>query len=130
MDKNMQQNADGVKHMNSSNFEQGEIITAPIQFSNLVEIKLRPALIISPKKYNNQSDDIIVLKITSKGKDYPFDVELYPKDIENGELYSESVIQTDFPVVLEKQQVVKRIGKITKEKLKEVKEKMCELYEL
>ena len=116
--------------MNSSNFEQGEIITAPIQFSNLVEIKLRPALIISPKKYNNQSNDIIVLKITSKGKDYPFDVELCPKDIENGELYSESVIQTDFPVVLEKQQVVKRIGKITKKKLEEVKQKISELYEL
>jgi mRNA interferase MazF len=116
--------------MNSSNFEQGEIITAPIPFSNLVEVKLRPALIISPKKYNNQSDDIIILKITSKGKNYPFDIDLFPSDIENGELHAESVIQTDFPVVIEKHQIAKRIGKITKSKLNEVKEKISELYEI
>jgi len=116
--------------MNYSNFEQGEIITAPIPFSNLVEVKLRPALIISPKKYNNKSDDIIILKITSKGKDYPYDVNLHANDIEDGELHAESVIQADFPVVIETQQIVKRIGKISKEKLKEVKNKICELYEL
>ena len=115
---------------NYSNFEQGEIITAPIPFSNLIEVKLRPALIISPKKYNNKSDDIIILKITSKGKDYPYDINLYADDIEDGELHAESVIQADFPVVIETQQIVKRIGKISKEKLKEVKNKICELYEL
>jgi mRNA interferase MazF len=116
--------------MSSSNFEQGEIITAPIPFSNQVEVKLRPALVISPKKYNNKSEDIIVLKITSKGKDYPYDINLYKKDLKKGELYSESVIQVDFPVVIEIQSVVTSIGKISENKLLEVKQKLSELYEL
>jgi len=116
--------------MNSSNFDQGEIIVAPIPFSNLVQVKLRPALIISPKKYNNKSEDVIVLKITSKGNEYPFDINLYTKDLEVGELNLESVIQADFPVVIEKQSIVKSIAKINSKKLGEVKQKICELYEL
>ena len=116
--------------MNSSNFEQGEIIIAPIPFSNLVQVKLRPALIISTKKYNNKAEDIIVLKITSKGKDYPFDIGLHITDLDKGELNAESVIQADFPVVIEKQSIVKNIGKINKTKLQEIKQKISELYEL
>ncbi|HNV01571.1 MAG TPA: type II toxin-antitoxin system PemK/MazF family toxin [archaeon] len=116
--------------MSSSNFNQGEIIIAPIPFSNLVQAKLRPALVISSKKYNNKSEDIIVLKITSKGNEYPFDIALKTKDLDLGELNSESIIQADFPVVLEKQSIIKSIAKINQKKLEEVKQKICELYEL
>ncbi len=65
--------------MNSLSFEQGEIVVAPIPFSSQFSAKIRPALVISKKAYNNKSEDIIVLKVTSKGKDYPFDVELLQK---------------------------------------------------
>jgi mRNA interferase MazF len=116
--------------MNSSSFEQGEIIVAPIPFSNQFSAKIRPALIISKKEYNNKTEDIIVLKITSKGKDYPFDIELKEKDLIAGKLTCESVIQADFPVVIEKRSITQSIGKISVQKLKEVKQKIKELYEL
>ncbi|MFH1588206.1 MAG: type II toxin-antitoxin system PemK/MazF family toxin [Candidatus Diapherotrites archaeon] len=116
--------------MSSSSFEQGEIVIAPIPFSNLIEAKIRPALIISNREYNKSSEDIIVLKITSKVKDYPFDIELNEKDISEGTLKEESVIQTDFPVVIEKRSIAKPVGKITKQKLNEVKEKIKELYSI
>ena len=71
-----------------------------------------------------------MLKITSKGNDYPFDVELKEKDLSSGKLKHESVIQADFPVVIEKRSVSEKIGKISSQKLKEVKQKIKELYEL
>ena len=114
--------------MSSSSFEQGEIVVAPIPFSSQVSAKLRPALVISKKTYNNKSEDVIVLKVTSKGKDYPFDVELSVNDFLSGKLKHESVVQADFPVVIEKQSVSKKIGKISNQKLKEVKQKIKELY--
>jgi mRNA interferase MazF len=116
--------------MNSLSFEQGEIVVAPIPFSSQVSAKIRPALVISKKEYNNKSEDIIVLKITSKGKDYPFDVELAEKDLDSGKLKYESVIQVDFPVVIEKRSVSQGIGKVSSQKLKEAKQKIKELYEL
>ncbi|MDO8538408.1 MAG: type II toxin-antitoxin system PemK/MazF family toxin [archaeon] len=116
--------------MNSSNFEQGEIVVAPIPFSNNISAKIRPALVISTKEYNKKSDDIIVLKITSKSKDYPFDVQLLEKDFSSGKLKQESVIQADFPVVIEKQSINQSLGKISDKKLLEVKQRIRELYQL
>jgi len=116
--------------MNCSSFEQGEIVVAPIPFSSQFSAKIRPALIISKKEYNSKTGDIIVLKITSKGKDYPFDIELKEKDLTAGKLTYESVIQADFPVVIEKRSVAQSIGKISNQKLKEVKQKIKELYGL
>ena len=116
--------------MNSSSFEQGAIVIAPIPFSTYSTGKIRPALVISKKGYNNKSEDIIALKITSKGKDYPFDVELLEKDLSFGKLRYESVIQADFPVVIEKRSVSQNIGEISSQKLKEVKQKIKELYGL
>lgn len=126
----MQLKEDGAKRMNSSSFEQGEIVVAPIPFSSQFSAKVRPALVISKKAYNDKSEDIIVLKVTSKGKNYPFDVELSAKDLAAGKLKHESVIQADFPVVIEKQSISQEIGKISAQKLKEVKQKIKELYGL
>ncbi len=111
--------------MNYSNFEIGEIILAPIPFSNLVQVKLRPALVIA-----NKTEDLIVLKITTKGGEYPFDVLLTQKDLSKGIITQESVIQVDFPVVLEKQSIERTIGKINNKKLLEIKQKIIQLYEL
>lgn len=116
--------------MNSSSFEQGEIVVVPIPFSSQFSAKIRPALVISKKEYNNKSEDVIVLKITSKGKNYPFDIELREKDLSSGKLKHESVIQADFPVVVKKKSASQKIGRISNPKLKEVKQKLKELYEI
>lgn len=72
----------------------------------------------------------MILKITSKGGAYPFDVAITPNDLELGQLKYESIIQTDFPVVIEKRSVVQTIGKLSSEKLTRVKQKIREFYEL
>jgi mRNA interferase MazF len=116
--------------MNSSNFEQGDLVVAHIMFSEQVGVKRRPALVISNSKFNKESDDLILLKITSKGSKTRYDVRLTPKDLEKGKLKTESQIMTDNPVTAYKKLIESKIGKISNQKLKEVKQKIRGLYGL
>ena len=84
--------------MNSSNFEQGNIVIAQILFSEQIGLKTRPALVMSNTKYNKNSEDIILLKITSQSKKTKFDIELNNKDLEKGELTKTSMIMADNPI--------------------------------
>ncbi|MCX6801851.1 MAG: type II toxin-antitoxin system PemK/MazF family toxin [Candidatus Diapherotrites archaeon] len=115
---------------NSSSFEQGNIVVADILYSQQVGCKRRPVLIISNSDFNRQSADIIVLSISSTPARAKYDVELENKDLEKGELRTESKILADFPTTIEKAVVSQEIGKISKQKLNEVKQKLKELYEL
>ncbi len=116
--------------MNSSSFKQGEIVVAQILYSEQIGIKTRPALVISNSRFNENSDDLILLKITSKSKRTGYDVQLTNKDVEEGELRAESQIMVDNPVTTYKEMIQTKIGKISAQKLKEVKQKIKELYEL
>ncbi len=125
---------DGLKRdlmqKNFLNFEQGDIVIALMPFAEQVGSKRRPALVISNSAYNKKSEDLILLKITSQSKKADFDVALLPSDLEEGKLKFESQIMVDNPVTTYKELVESKIGKISKPKLKEVKQKIKELYEL
>ena len=53
-------------------YKQGDILLIPIPFSNLTASKKRPVLVLSNSKYNDKTEDIIVIAITSnlQSKDY------------------------------------------------------------
>ena len=56
----------------------------------------RPALIISPKIYNKKTSLCICLPITSKIKNYPFEISL-PKDVAiDGVILSDQIKSLDF----------------------------------
>ena len=57
--------------------DRGDIVW--IDFSPHVgreQAERRPAIVLSPAKYNKQSELILVCPITSKRKGYPFEVEI------------------------------------------------------
>ncbi len=116
--------------MNYSNFERGDIIIAQILFSEQIGVKTRPALVISNTKYNKNSEDLILLKITSKSNKTNYDIPLTNKDLEEGELIKESTIMVDNPVTAYREIISQKIGKINKQKLKQIKDKIKELYEI
>ena len=113
-----------------SSFEQGSIVVADVLFSEQVGVKRRPVLVISNSLFNKNSDDIIVLKITSAGKKTKFDVVLNDEDLEKGTLKTKSFIMVDFPVAIHKSMISQTIGKISKQKLLEVKQKTKALYQI
>ena len=116
--------------MSSLNFEQGDIVIAELLYSEQIGLKLRPALVISNTNYNTKSDDIILLKITSKEKKTKYDINLTAENMIIGKLKYKSQIMIDNPVTTYKGVIQTKIGKINQIKLKEVKQKMRELYEL
>ena len=115
---------------NSSSFEQGDIVIATLLFAEQIGAKRRPALVISNAEFNKKSDGLILLKITSQAKKTQYDVQITQKDLEKGELKTESQIMVDNPVTTYKQLIEQNIGKITSQKIREVKQKIKELYEL
>ncbi len=116
--------------MNSLSFEQGDVVVASILFSEQIGIKRRPALVISNSRFNKYSEDIVLLKISSKGPKTEYDVLLSQSDFEEGKLKVESKIMVDNPVTAYKRLIESKIGRISPQKLKEVKQKIKELFEL
>ena len=57
-------------------------------------------------------------------------IALIEEDMQIGKLKQESTIMVDNPVTTYKGMIQTKAGKITKEKLNQVKEKMAELYEI
>ena len=120
----------GKMQKNSSSFEQGDILIADIAYSQQFGFKRRPVLVISNTNYNRSTADLIVASISSTQPNSKYDLKLSNSDLAEGELRTESKIIVDFPTTIEKTLIPQKIGKISEQKLKEVKEKLKELYEL
>lgn len=74
----------------------------------------RPALVLSPKKYNHKSGLVLVCPITSHVKGYPFEVPITHTKI-NGAILTDQVRSVDW-----KARKAKRIGTCDADVLKEV----------
>ena len=71
----------------------------------------------------------MALKVTSaKESPFPYNVDFSQNDLILGLIKKESTIMADFPMTLEKSQIIEVIARISKGKLLEVKKKMRELY--
>lgn len=78
---------------------------------------VRPALVLSPKAYNQKTGLMIVCPITSQIKEYPFEVVITGKKI-TGVVLSDQIRTVDWT-----QRQVKFIEKTTSKLLNEVNEK-------
>ena len=115
---------------NSLSFEQGDIVVADIVYSQQFGFKRRPVLVVSNDEYNLTSFDIIVVSISSTEPRSDYEIKLAKADVAEGELRAESKIVVDFASTIEKHLVKQKIGRISDRKMREVKQKMKELYAL
>jgi len=104
------------------NVKQGEIILIKFPFSNHAEFKIRPALVISNKGFNN-SNDIIILGVSSQKGNGKFSVMLEDKDLAGGEMLKQSFVKCNAVLVVEKSLVIKTVAVVNDKKLKEVLQK-------
>lgn len=102
--------------------QQGDIILVRFPFSNLSQFKIRPALIVSNDEFNKTSD-VWVCAVTSKKKDHCITLK---SSLEEGKFEKESFAKTNAIATIEKDIVLKKIGKIKKEKTSEIIEKIIE----
>ncbi|WP_243137086.1 type II toxin-antitoxin system PemK/MazF family toxin [Heliorestis convoluta] len=104
--------------------KQGDIVLIPVPFSDLTSSKQRPVLIISNDDYNQITDDVLVVAITSKLKDLDYSVLIEQKDLDEGALKVLSAVRADKVYTLSKRIIRKRFGKVNTEVLKSVRTKI------
>jgi len=96
--------------------EQKDLLLVPFPFSDQSGRKVRPVIVISNNRFNVSSEDMIVVGVTSNvSKDF-YTLELNNKDLEEGKLFDQCCIKAENILKIDRQLMIKKIGKITKEK--------------
>jgi len=110
-------------------FKQRDIILIPIPFTDLASQKKRPAIVISSDKYNDTSEDIIDVALTSNVKQQDFTIVITSEDLEDGKLKTTSMIRVDKIYTLNKSIVLKQFGRIKSSVLAKIKTTLLKLIE-
>lgn len=87
------------------------------------QAKVRPAIVVSPKKYNQKTNLALMCPITSVVKGYPFEVEVKDKKV-SGVVLADHVRSLDWKV-----RNVKYITKAKAKAITEVQNKLLLLVE-
>jgi len=101
---------------------QKQIVLVPFPFSDQSGSKRRPALIISNDKFNG-NNDVIACAITSNISDDEYSVKINPEDWKDG-MYSESCVKAATILTIDKDIVIKPIGRLSSERFKDVLAKL------
>jgi mRNA interferase MazF len=92
--------------------KQREMVLIPIPFSDLKSKKRRPVIVISNEGYNQKTEDVVVVAVTSKIEEKDYTLLITQDDMEVGNLPKDSMIRVDKIYSLSQLIVVKRFGKI------------------
>jgi mRNA interferase MazF len=104
--------------------KKGDIILVPFPFTDLTEIKIRPALILISNEL-----DITVSFITSQIKwQEPNDLRIEPSEL-NG-LKKSSLIRLGKLATIEKKLVIGKLGILMDSELKRVNQELVKLFDL
>jgi mRNA interferase MazF len=101
---------------------KGEVVVIPFPFSDLSNVKNRPAMVL----IDLPGPDIVLAAITSTGND-PHAITLEAKDFQAGRLDHSSFIHPTKLFTFEKTQIKKSVGRLTEKKRAEVTAKIVAL---
>ena len=106
-------------------FKRGEIVLLPFPFDDLSGAKKRPVLIVSSNDFNKISRTIIVVEITSNLRSgfQELNIEISDDDVDrypNTKPLKPSIVKPYVIFSVNKKLVIKKIGILKDEKLKEV----------
>ena len=107
-------------------YKKWDIIIVPFPFTNLTTIKRRPALIVSPDKYNS-NQDIVIAFITSKlGLEYRIgDYKI--KNWSEANLPKPSMIRMKFATI-DKSIIVKKLGEIEAKDIENIQKLLIDFF--
>jgi mRNA interferase MazF len=105
---------------------QGDIVLVPFPFSDAVNTKTRPAIVVSNKSING-SQDVILAAITSNIRNDKFSYELEDHKVDTS-LGLQSEIRCNKVFTMEKSIIKKRISKLKAEHCCEIFAKISENY--
>lgn len=102
--------------------KQYQIILASLDPTIGSEIKkTRPCVVISPDEMNKYLRTVVIAPMTTSSKDYPTRVEIKHDN-------KISWIVLDQIRTIDKQRIIKELGKLSRPEIKEIKEGLKETY--
>src|SRR3989338_9648120 len=105
-------------------FVKGDVVVLPFPYTDFSSVKKRPAVVIATIKGNN----VILAQITTNQRNDEDLISLTKKDFSSGSLSSDSFIMASLIFTADSSQIEYRSGKITTEKIKEVQNKLVEVF--
>ncbi len=104
-------------------FIKGDIVVVPFPFSNLSEVKKRPAFVVKELS----GDDIILCQITSQTIKDKYSISLKKTDFTVGNLSVNSNVRPNRIFTADKNIIFYKVGSIKDNKTKEVIQKIVEI---
>ncbi len=105
-------------------FVKGDVVVLPFPYTNFSGAKKRPAVVIA----NLKGQNIILAQITTNQRNDEDLVSLRKKDFFSGSLSSDSFIMTSLIFTADSSRISYRAGKMKHEKVKEVQNKLVEVF--
>lgn len=102
--------------------KQGDILLIPIPFTDLSSQKRRPVIVISNDAYNQTTDDIVVVAMTSNPKKVAYSFTIMSADLVQGKLNRPGKVRVDKIYTLSQQIVVKTFGRVNEEALDQIRQ--------
>lgn len=96
------------------------VALARFPFTNQIDYKIRPALIISNEHFNKTHAFYLTCPLTTKTTLKEFELEITEKDF-SGKLKTKSFVRMDTIASMEKELFLKEIGKVTPQFFEKIK---------
>lgn len=101
-------------------FIKGDIVVIPFPFSDLSEVKKRPAFVVNKLK----GDDVILCQITSRAIKDKYSIQLRKIDFATGSLSADSNVRPNRIFTADKNIILYKVGDIKENKTKEIIQKI------
>ena len=105
----------------SDPMHQKDIVLVRFPFSNQIDYKIRPAIIVSNDFYNKHHSSFWIVPLTTKESLKEFEIELPNKEIVSGNINEKSFVRADNIATIEDDLILKEIGKISDRFFEKVK---------
>jgi len=105
-------------------YVKGDVVVLPFPYTDFSSVKKRPAVVIATLKGQN----VILAQITTNQRNDEDLVSLAKKDFASGSLSSDSFIMASLIFTADSSKIEYKIGKIKQEKIKEIQNKLVEVF--
>ena len=110
-------------------YSQGDVVLLPFPFTDLSASKRRPAVVISPERYNAVHDDVVVLAVTSHlAVEGPQDYRFSPEEQRAAGLPKPSLVKIDKVLTLEQTLILRRLGLLPGESIRRLVRKFQDFF--
>lgn len=104
--------------MSGTIYKRGSLVLVPFPFTDLSATKRRPALVVSPDWFNEESTDVVLVAVTSVlSKTLSrFDVLLNKGDLGKGAIPRKSIIRATKLFTFHRDLIIKKVAHVKEEK--------------